>query len=186
MPLNIYVDASKFEAFKNKANQHGHNVMTALRASAADAAHEIESRGAADIASAGNFGSRWTEGLHADVRVGGGNIRIDVSHEVPYWRVFEMGATIQPKTQEYLWIPFSFATDAKGVWPRDYGNPLFRVTSKTGLPMLWTWQPGVKGSAEPKYFGKSEVHIPQKFHIRDIVRKVGLEVKQYYREHMKR
>jgi len=86
-----------------------------------------------------------------------------------------------------LWIPFSDADDAKGVWPRDYPGPLFRVDRlKDGLPLLATWTPGVAGSAEFKYFGKESVTIPQKWHLRDIIRQIARGLKDYYREYFSR
>jgi hypothetical protein len=187
--LRIYLDGERFgQTFRRETERFGKRVNMALRMAAKEAAQEIEERGRASIQEGGNFGSRWTEGFNATVSQGGGQIRIDVTEDVPYWRVFEYGATISAKGKSgYLWIPFEFADDAKGVWPRDYASPLFKVTRKSPeLAMLWTWTPGEKDSAEPKYFGKESVTIPQKWQLRDIIGQVATELKDYYREHFSR
>lgn len=177
-------DKQQGPKFRKSMERMTEKVRAAVRGAAEDAADEILARGADDIESAGNFGERWTEGLHADVKEGGGNIVVSVSHDVPYWTVFEYGAVIEG--DPLLWIPFSFAEDAQGLWPRAYDGPLFRVDRKTdGLPMLFTWEPGEAGSAEPKYFGKESVTEPQKFHLRQIIAQVARELREYYKDRMR-
>jgi hypothetical protein len=39
---------------------------------------------------------------------------------------------------------------------------------------------------EPKYFGKEEVTIPQKFHLRQIIAQVARELRSYYADRMKK
>lgn len=155
-------------------------VLEALRATAEDAAQEIEDRGRADISSAGNFGSRWTDGFNARVGEGGGAIRITVTMAVPYWTVFQHGKTIEGKP--LLWIPLDFASDAKGVSARDYPGQLFRVDRISGeAPLLMT--PGKP--AQPKYFGKESVTIPKKFHLIEIIRQVAKRMPAAYRKNFK-
>jgi hypothetical protein len=166
--------------FQRSVFRQGELVRDAARAAAVDAAFEIQQRGAADIAGSGKFGSRWTEGLHETVTEGGGNIRIAVTHDIAFWPVFEFGATIKGKP--LLWIPMSFADDAQGVSAKDYPGVLFRVDRKSdGLPLLLAAS-GVKGEpAQVKYFAKSQVVIPRKWHLRDIVRDVARHMGQLYR-----
>lgn len=153
-------------------------VRAAMRATAEEAATRIQDEGRANISAAGNFGSRWTEGWQANVGEGGGHIRVRVTMAVSYWTVFQDGKVIQGKP--LLWIPLSFAEDAKGVRARDYPGPLFRVDRKAGAPLLLTT------GGEPKYFGKESVTIPKKFRLREIVAKVSRSVRTMYRNHYKR
>lgn len=155
-------------------------VRAAARAAARDAADAIETECRADIASAGNFGSRWTEGLQATVGEGGGHIRIRVTMAVPYWTVFQTGKVIFGKP--LLWIPLSFAADAKGVRARNYPGQLFRVDRRAGAPLLMA--PG--SPAQAKYVGKESVTIPKKFHVLEIIRRVSKSIPQLYRDNFKR
>jgi hypothetical protein len=139
------------------------------------AAQEIVARAKEDIKGAGNFGSRWTDGFSAEVSRGGGNYRLDISHDVPYFNVFERGALIQGNPM--LWIPLSFASDAQGFRARDYPGSLFRVDRVSGgAPLLLDYD-----TKEPKYFGKESVTIPKKFHIGEIISDVARKLRDYYR-----
>lgn len=161
--------------FQRGVQRQGDLVREAARASAIDAITEIRRRGAADIKAAGKFGSRWTDGLDAKVSEGGGNIRIEVSHAVPYFSVFQFGKVIRGKP--LLWIPLSFAADAQGVYARDFGS-LFRVDRKGGkAPLLLA--PGKP--AQPKYFAKESVTIPKKFRTIEIVAEVARGMAEIYR-----
>jgi hypothetical protein len=137
--------------------------LKAARDTADEIAQQIQEEGRADIASAGNFSSRWINAFNTRVGEGGGNIRISVTMggepPVSYWRVFQYGAVINGKP--LLWIPLSFASDAKGVNARDYGGQLFRVDRVGKAPLLMT-----KEGA--KYFGKESVTIPKKFNLIEI------------------
>jgi hypothetical protein len=164
----------KFEA--NTARQ-GERVRASARAAAQDTADIFLQRGRADIRSAGKFGPRWTDGLTCKVSEGGGNIRIAISEAVPYWRVFQYGATIKAiNPSGLLWIPFDFAQDAIGIWPRDYPGGLFRVNRDGKAPLLLG-----KDDKEPKYFGVPQVTIPKKFHLVEIAQQTAREMKTAYR-----
>src|SRR5262245_49600263 len=63
----------------------------------------ILTQGRQDIQSAGNFGTRWTEGLTAEIDDEGEKITLTVKHDVPYWSVFQTGKLIRGKP--LLWIP---------------------------------------------------------------------------------
>ncbi len=173
--LRIYFDGDRAgPKFARSVARQGDKVRSAARGAAQDAAYDLEIRGRSDIAQAGNFGSRWLDGFHVDVSEGGGSIRIAAYEDQPHWQVFEFGATIQGKP--LLWIPFDFAPDAQGVFARDYPGGLFHVQRKSdGLEML-----GSIATGEMKYFAKSQVVIPQKFHLRAIAADVARKLRDYY------
>lgn len=154
-------------------------VNAAARGAAQDVVDYVVPIARQNITQAGKFGSRWTNGFQGKVTEGGGNIKVTFIEKVPYWRVFEFGAVIHGRP--LLWIPLSFATDAQGVKARDYPGKLFRVDRKHGAPLLMA--PGKP--AQPKYFGKTSVRIPKKFHLRDIIRDGAKKLKLFYSERVK-
>lgn len=85
--------------FKRMTERFGSSVRNAVRAAAQEVADNTLERGKADIASAGNFGTRWQEGLHVNVTEGGGSIRVAVTHDLLTvgFRVHQFGATIHAK-----------------------------------------------------------------------------------------
>lgn len=174
--VRFYFDGERTgPLFQRAMSRNADKIRAAVRHAAQDVADDIEDLGTTDIENAGNFGSRWTEGFKATVTEGGGNIRIAVTEDVPYWRVFQYGAVIQGKP--LLWIPI--AADAQGISARDYGGRLFRVNRKSdGLPLLL--MPGKP--AQVKYFGKESVTIPKKFHLLEIVRSASRRFKEFYKE----
>lgn len=164
--------------FQNRVKKFSEKMIKSTQAAANRAKAEIEEQGRADIRAGGNFGSeRWQQGFQAKLsytsRV---DINIRITHSVFYWKVFEFGATIRGRPM--LWIPLSFATDALGKRARDYGKPLFRVDRPGKAPLL-------VADDGPKYFGKESVTIPKKWHLRQIVREVSRQMKQFYREAMR-
>lgn len=185
--VRLYLDGERAgPLFKRGTERQGDKIRTAVRGAASDAAVEIEARGDVSIEAGGNFGSRWTEAFHATVTEGGGSIRISAGFDGDdtvnvAWPVFEFGATIKAKNPSgLLWIPFSFAGDAKGVWPSAYPDPLFRVTRKSdGLEMLLS-------EDGPKYFGKPSVTVPRKWKLREIIRDVAREFHDYFNERFKK
>jgi len=179
--IRLYFDDERVgQKFERSVSRQAARVRTAARAAAFDAGEEIRRRSAIDMASAGNFGPRWTGGLNVSVTEGGGNIRIAFSHNVPYFSVFQYGKTIYGKP--LLWIPLSFATEAKGVLARNYPGGLFRVNRKdpAKAPLLLSRQ-----TREPKYFGKESVTIPKKFHVIEIIRDVSKEVRTYFQSNFR-
>lgn len=164
MRVRAYVDEKQVGAlFQRSSDRLARKGRDAIRAAAQDVADEIVRTGRIDIRNAGNFGRRWEDSLEANVDVseGGGNVRVNVTMDIFYWRVFEYGATIHGKP--LLWIPLSFADVPPGTYARDYG-PLFRVDRKNGgAPLLLS-----PIDRKPKYFGKESVTIPKKFHLREI------------------
>jgi len=155
--------------------------LAAVRGAAQDVASEIESEGRDNISNAGNFGQRWTQGLHVKVTEGGGNIRIAVSHDlanVGFW-VHQNGAIIRGKP--LLWIPLSFADDAQGLRARDFPGGLFRVDRKKGgAPLLLSVADG-----QPKYSGHESVTIPKRFRIIEIAKEQMRKMKDFYNQRVR-
>lgn len=189
--INCKVLASRLKSNMAKANDM---MQAAIIGAANEAGQEIVRRGRADIASAGRFGSRWQEAFNTDITSSKNSITITATMRgdppVSYWPVFEYGANIKAKNPGGLmWLPFPFASDALGVWPRDYGGELFRrgnvLYAKTGEFREVNEQGDTEEIGDPKYLGVPEVTIPQKFHLRDIVLQVAKELKDYYAKNMK-
>jgi hypothetical protein len=134
------------------------------------------------LAAGGNFSSRrWQQGFRAKISFGSRqDLKIRVTHDVPYWKVFEDGATI--RGNPLLWIPMRGSeAAARGVRARDFGQPLFRVDRKAGgAPLL------MSSGGHVQYFGKESVRIPKKWSLRAVVRGVARRMGQLYREAMRR
>lgn len=175
--VRMYFKGERVGAKFDRATQRfGMRVRNGVRLAGRTASREILLRSALDIRSAGNFGSRWTDSLHADVTEGGGSIRIAVWSEIPYFSIHETGGIIHGRP--LLWIPLSFAGVPKGLWARDYPGGLFRVDRISGgAPLLLSIT-----DKQPKYFGKESVTLPKRFHIREIIRQVAGEMKDYYHD----
>jgi hypothetical protein len=126
----------------------------------------LETAMRADIASAGNFGSRWTEGMHANLEGAAPNMRIYFTHDIPFAGIFERGGSIQGKP--LLWLPLT-GTDAMGVRASAFPDGLFaaRYPRKSGPPLLFSL-----ADKKPRYFGIPSVTIPQKFQLREDVSNV--------------
>lgn len=157
-------------------------VSTAMRATAEEVGEIIVVEGRNDIRKAGNFGTRWTQGLQAEVTQGGGNYLVTITMGVSYWTVFQFGKVIQGRP--LLWIPLPWATDARGIRARDYPGQLFRVDRVGRSPLLMTKQPG--GAAQAKYSGHESVTIPKKFHLIEIARRVARSMGRLYNANFKR
>lgn len=165
--------------FRFGVTRHKEKVVHAAQDTAREAAREIEDEGRANIRAGGNFGSaRWQQGFHAKVSFQSRtDITIRITHDVRYWVVFEEGRVIHGRP--LLWIPLEFARDAQKVRARDYPAPLFRVDRPGRAPLLVS-------KDGPKYFGKEQVRIPRKWHLRQIVRDVARRLPAMYKRNMKR
>lgn len=163
--------------FKAGVRRFGDRSVRAIQSAANKAAAEIENQGRQNIRAGGNFGSaRWQQGFRARVSFKSrSDIVIRVTHDVPYWVVFEEGRTIRGKPM--LWIPLKFG-DSQGVRARDYPGRLFRVNRVGKNPLLLS-------RSGPQYVGLSSVRIPRKWHLRDIVKRIARNMRQFYREAMK-
>jgi hypothetical protein len=181
MRVRAYVDDARVGALFQRSSQRLERAgRDAIRWSANEVAEEILRVGRLDIQGAGNFGTRWTEGLEAGVTVteGGGNVRINVTHSVGYWGIFEHGAVIHGRP--LLWLPLSFANIPQGVSARDFG-PLFRVDRKSGAaPLLLSF-----ADRQAKYVGKSQVTIPKKFHLTEIAKRAAARLPLLWKARLK-
>lgn len=149
------------DRFKEQMAGLGGRFARAVTAAANMARGMIEDAARNDIASAGNFGSRWTDGLHVNVEGALGNARIFFSHDIPYAGIFETGGTIQGSP--LLWLPIS-GTDASGIRAAAFPSKLFsaKYPRKSGKPLLFSISDKL-----PRYFGTESVTIPKKFHLQD-------------------
>jgi len=144
----------------------GERLQRAISATVNMIASMLLEAGRSDIGSAGNFGQRWTDGLHVAQQGSGGNMKLFFTHDIPYASIFETGGTIQGRP--LLWIPIS-GTDAAGVRASAFPGGLFsaRYPRKSGPPLLFSI-----ADKKPRYFGVESVTIPQKFHLTDDVTSV--------------
>jgi hypothetical protein len=127
----------------------------------------IKSEADADISSAGNFGPRWTDGLHVNIEGAAPNMRLYMTHDVPYAGIFETGGTIEGNPK--LWIPIP-GTDAAMERARamDYpGGVRGGRGGNRARPLLFSVT-----DHKPKYFGVDSVTIPKKFHLAEDVNNV--------------
>lgn len=165
---------------KNRATLFDQRRVSAIQAAAQEAKTQIELLGREDIRAGGNFGTpRWQNGFQAKVSfVSQSDLNIRVTHDVSYWKVFELGATIKGKP--LLWIPMSGSeAESRKVSARDFGQPLFRVNRKKGgAPLL------MSAGGKVQYFGKESVRIPKKWHLRQIVRDVARQMNAFYKKAM--
>jgi hypothetical protein len=154
-------------------------IRRSVDAAANKLGNSIVQKGRADIASAGQFGQRWTQGLTSEVaNEGDARTVITIREAVPYWRVFQDGAIIHGKP--LLWIPLSFAPEAQGVSAKDFPGRLFYVERKSGgAPLLLSADDG-----EPKYSGHESVRIPKKFHLLEIITAESKTFGELYRVEM--
>lgn len=121
---------------------------------------DLKRQGDADIAGAGNFGSRWTSAFNVQSRREDFGVTIEMSFRgIPYAMIHETGGVIHGKP--LLWIPLSFAH--VNVPARAYPGRLFRVNRAGGRPLLFSAE-----DRSPKYVGVPLVRIPKRFHLREI------------------
>ena len=162
----IYDGKTAGETLRRNMTSNSAKSQAAMRGTAQDVSQEILQRGRTDIQQAGRYGSRWTQGLQAQVTsTGGGDFKIEVTHSLPYFSFYLKGGVI--KGNPLLWLPFSFAGLEKGQTPRDLTGTLFRVDRRSGDPILVS-----KVDRQPKFLGKTSVTIPKKFHTIEIIRQI--------------
>ncbi len=148
---------SNLDAFIVKAREA---VTTAMNM----AASMIEDRAKTNIAAGGKFGGRWIDGLHVTLD----NMRISMSHDIPYADVFETGASITG--HPFLWLPLGDGATR--------GSPMiFAKGAKTPL-MLST------SDKTPQLHGVSSVTIPKKWDLNGVIQSVMSNFSDYFAQAM--
>ncbi len=109
----------------------------------------IDERAKAMIAGSGRFGDRWIEGLHVTLD----NMRISMSHDIPYADIFETGGTITG--HPLLWLPL-------GVGPASGERLVSAAHAKKPLMLSIN-------DKLPKLFGTASVTIPKKWDLNGVM-----------------
>ncbi len=144
-----------------------------------DLQSEILAKGRENIASAGNFGRRWADGLKGEIKEPSqGNFELDITHDVSYFMVHQKGALIKGKP--LLAIPLSFAGVQPGLFARDYPGGLFRVDRAGKAPLLLSLV-----DRQPKYFLKEQVRIPKRFRVLEIIRASSKKLTSFFLKRLK-
>lgn len=178
----VFNDRQLGPMFRRGARRQADRVGRSVTSAAHEAARDIRKLGTEDIKAGGRFGPRWTRGLRTIVQPPRGSFSADANIKITHdlltvgFRLFEYGGIVRGKPM--LWIPLSFATDAQRVRARDYPQPLFRVDRLGRAPLLVSRD-------GPKYFGKEQVRIPRKFHIRDIGVRVARGFQKLYNKYFR-
>jgi len=153
------------------------SVSVAAQAAMEEAKERILVAGREDMIAGGNFGSpRWQTSLQGNVSGSGGRLILTISHRVFFWRVFEYGALIRPKTGDRLWIPLPW--NPLKVWPRNYPGKLFRVRRKGKNDLLM-------GATGALYVGVKQVRLRRRFHLRPIIQRVSKQMPFLFRKWMR-
>ena len=121
-------------------------------------AQNVLKEGRRDIAGAGNFGTRWTQGFTAEITGSGKERKVTFHHAVPYWTVFQKGKVIRGKPLLLIPLP--------GVDPDERGD--FFQTSRKGNLLLF--KKVGKKDIQPLRVAKKSVRIPKKFHLLEIIK----------------
>jgi hypothetical protein len=156
MAIRIVID-NPSDKFRANMAQVRDRIYRAVDIAANMIASMWEQAGRDVIAASGNFGEKWTSGLHVNQDGSAPSIRLYMSHDIPFAHIFETGGTIQGKP--LLWIPIS-GTDAQGKHASQYGD-LFSMKYPRrdgGRPLLFS-----SSDRQPKYFGIESVTIPPKW-----------------------
>jgi len=179
MVLRLVIDDHDTGKRYNQAQErHAAAVPNAMMAAAVDTATAIESRGRTDITDAGNFGTAWTSGFQSKPSATSDGVLVTTTMTGRGWKIFQYGRTLQG--HPLLWIPLS-TTDAKGTPMRRYPAQLVQVQSRSGLPLMIS-----RTDNRPKYFGKSTVTIPKKFHLVEIATEEGNRLGERYEDYFNR
>jgi hypothetical protein len=88
--------AAMGSAFVQNVGRGADRVNKAMLLAAKDVAQQILDRGRADIATEGDFGTRWQQGLQVGItEQSNGEILISVTHDIPWFKMFMKGAVIK-------------------------------------------------------------------------------------------
>jgi hypothetical protein len=135
-------------------------MVAALNKTAAQVTTELRARGRADLKTAGKFGA-WAFKVTNQRKGTDRNITTKASFVA---ESLELGRII--KGRPLLWIPLSTQRDATKVLMRNYPGKLIRVERPGKDPLM------VLSGGPVKYFGKTQIVMPKKLHLRQIGRDV--------------
>jgi hypothetical protein len=142
-------------------------VNTAITAAMNMCRSMIEEQARSMISGSGNFGGRWIDGLHVPLD----NMRISMSHDIPYADIFETGGTITG--HPLLWLPIG------GGPPAGSESLVSAKGAKKPLMLSIT-------DKSPKLFGTTSVTIPKKWDLNGVVQNVMQNFADYFSEAMGR
>ncbi len=189
-------------------------VATAATAAIREAADTVKTRARAEIAGAG-FSIGWQNAFRAQVFPKTGvaiNAAAFFTHKIPYFNVFEEGATIAGKP--FLWLPTKNVPLGRGkkpLTPKQYidrvgplisargrqGNPILLGQGSRKSGILRATDRAVKvrknafkkgslfGDTVPMFVGIASVTIGKKFDIKSIVKQVSEQLPEIYLRHLK-
>jgi hypothetical protein len=139
-------------------------VNTAVTAALNMCRSMIEEQARSVISSSGKFGGRWTDGLHVTLD----NMRISMSHDIPYADIFETGGTITGSP--LLWLPI-------GDGPAEGDTLVSARNAKKPMMLSIT-------DKSPKLFGTASVTIPKKWDLNGVVQNVMQNFADYFSAEM--
>ena len=120
----------------------------------------IDTRAKAMIEGSGKFGARWTSGLHVTLD----NMRISMTHDIPYANIFETGGTITG--HPLLWLPL-------GDGPS--GSESLVSAKNAKIPLMIS-----VSDHKPKLFGTPSVTIPKKWDLDGVITSVMSNFETYF------
>lgn len=162
MPVTISINIKGPDigaAVKKNLDDFIQKVYRAVDAAMNMARGMIDERAKAMIAGSGSFGGRWLDGLHVALD----NMRISMSHDVPYADVFETGGTITG--HPLLWLPLSGASR---------GGPMV-AAAHSKIPLMLSIN-----DKTPQLFGVASVTIPKKWDLNGVVQSVMANFADYF------
>lgn len=163
MSLRITYD-SKSTSFRDNFGAAGSAFARATTAASTSAAKLIEDQGRLAIA-AGGLGNFFQQSFHASITTPGGaisNAVIHVSSDIPFFGVFDKGATIKGKP--LLWVPLSFGSKQR---ISQYKGKLALVNRAGAKPLLVDVQTHI-----PQFVGLDIVTIKKRFDIQSVINNV--------------
>jgi len=181
-------------------------IAKAATATIIEASNLVKTRARANIAAAG-FSSGWQNALRAQTFPKGGKPSINAAafffHKIPYFNVFEDGATIAGKP--FLWLPLPAVPLGRGkrpLTPEQFiarVGPLHSIRNRAGTPILVgagnilratdrsvrfrrraKASGNIVGANVPLYVGVPSVNIGKKFDVTAIVSRVNDELGSIY------
>jgi hypothetical protein len=103
MPISLRADLSSLGKLETKLEKDATDLHAQIKLGLTDLTTRITERVRHDIRSAGNFGAKWTDAFHVEVRTYESNVVTVIGvMDNPFWTVFQYGKTITGKP--WLWF----------------------------------------------------------------------------------